>query len=101
KNKAGLSRHLLYFAGIGLGFMLIEIAQMQRFMIFLGHPVYGLTVVLFTLLLFGGWGSFALNGLIARKHFRPWMAPLGLCAALAATGYVTPQVIVTFKSYGT
>ena len=36
-----------------MGFMLIEISQMQRLMVFLGHPVYGLALVLFTILLFG------------------------------------------------
>src|SRR5205814_7025653 len=46
-----------YFSAIGMGFMLIEISQMQRLMVFLGHPVYGLGVVLFTLLLFSGIGS--------------------------------------------
>src|SRR6476646_6498204 len=46
-----------YFSAIGLGFMLIEISQMQRLMVFLGHPVYGLSVVLFTILLFSGIGS--------------------------------------------
>jgi hypothetical protein len=46
-----------YFAAIGLGFMLIEISQMQRLMVFLGHPVYGLSVLLFALLLSSGLGS--------------------------------------------
>ncbi|MHC4943037.1 MAG: spermidine synthase family protein [Planctomycetota bacterium] len=46
-----------YFAAIGLGFMLIEISQMQRLMVFLGHPVYGLAVLLFALLLSSGLGS--------------------------------------------
>ncbi len=48
---------LCYFVLIGIAFMLIEIAQMQRLIVFLGHPVFGLSVVLFTLLLFGGIGS--------------------------------------------
>ena len=34
-----------YFAGIGLGFLLIEVSLLQRLSIFLGHPTYGLTVV--------------------------------------------------------
>ncbi len=49
----------IYFASIGLGFMLVEISQMQRLIVFLGHPTYGLTVVLFTLLLAAGAGSFS------------------------------------------
>jgi hypothetical protein len=48
----------IYFLAIGFGFMLIEISQMQRLTIFLGHPTYSLSVVLFTLLLSTGVGSY-------------------------------------------
>lgn len=47
----------MFFAAIGLGFMMIEVSQMQRLIIFLGHPSYGLTVILFSLLLGSGLGS--------------------------------------------
>jgi hypothetical protein len=40
-----------YFALIGIGFMMIEIALLQRMSVFLGHPVYALSVVLFSLIL--------------------------------------------------
>ncbi len=49
---------LLYFGGIGLGFMLIELALIQRYILFLGHPSYAISIVLFALLLFGGFGSY-------------------------------------------
>jgi hypothetical protein len=52
-----LTPPVTYFSGIGVGFMLIEVSQMQRLMVFLGHPVYALGVVLFTILLFSGIGS--------------------------------------------
>jgi len=52
---------LVFFSSIGLGFMMIEISQMERLTIFLGHPVYGLAVVLFTLLFFSGIGSFTVS----------------------------------------
>jgi hypothetical protein len=45
---ATLTPPVMYFSAIGMDFMLIEISQMQRLMVFLGHPVYGLSVVLFT-----------------------------------------------------
>ncbi len=48
---------IAYFACLGSGFMLIEIGLMQRFVLFLGHPVYSLSVILFTLMLGGGLGS--------------------------------------------
>ena len=48
----------LYFSLIGMGFMLIEIGLLQRMSIFLGHPVYSLSVLLSTLILATGLGSF-------------------------------------------
>jgi hypothetical protein len=50
---------VIFFAFIGFGFMLVEISQMQRLIIFLGHPTYGLSVVLFALLLSSGLGSYS------------------------------------------
>lgn len=47
----------LYFSLIGMGFMLSEIALMQRFSIYLGHPIYSLSVSLFSLILASGLGS--------------------------------------------
>ena len=48
-----------YFALIGVGFMMVEIALLQRMSVFLGHPVYALSVVLFSLILWTGFGSMA------------------------------------------
>lgn len=48
----------LYFMLIGAGFMLVEIGLLQRMSVFLGHPVYSLSVLLFTLILSTGLGSF-------------------------------------------
>jgi hypothetical protein len=48
---------LLYFGALGAGFMLIEVSVLQRFVLLLGHPVYSLTVTLFSLLLGTGLGA--------------------------------------------
>jgi hypothetical protein len=48
---------LAYFAALGLGFILIEIALLQRFTLFLGQPVYTLAAILASLLIFTGVGS--------------------------------------------
>jgi uncharacterized membrane protein YhaH (DUF805 family) len=48
---------LLYFVAVGLAYILVEIAFIQRFVLFLGHPTYALTVVIFLLLLSSGAGS--------------------------------------------
>ncbi len=53
------ARALAFFAAIGLGFLLLEIVLIQRFVLFLGFPTYALSVVLFALLVFTGLGSYA------------------------------------------
>jgi hypothetical protein len=50
---------LVYFGLLGLGFLFVEIPLMQRFILFLGQPIYAFTAVLATLLLFSGLGSMA------------------------------------------
>jgi hypothetical protein len=62
--RSGRSLRLLYFIAIGLGYILVEIALIQRFVLFLGNPTYALTVVIFLMLLSSGLGS-----LLSRRWF--------------------------------
>jgi hypothetical protein len=87
----------VFFAGIGLGFMLIEISQMQRLIIFLGHPTYGLSVVLFAMLLSSGIGSL-LSGAVAGVGRRVAAPLVALVGVLAVFGVVTPLLIRTFDA---
>jgi hypothetical protein len=89
---------VVFFAGIGLGFLLLEIAQMQRLVLFLGHPTYALSVVLFSVLLFSGIGSFAADALVrVRPNPGVRVAQLWPIAALllviATFGFVTTDLI--------
>ncbi|HEY0851688.1 MAG TPA: hypothetical protein VGD96_17370 [Bradyrhizobium sp.] len=95
-----LTPPVIYFSAIGLGFMLIEIAQMQRLMVFLGHPVYGLSVVLFSILIFSGIGSATVG---ARAPGRGVMfgRAAALLATLAAAGVLTPLVTTWARSEAT
>ncbi len=95
----GVLADLAYFSGIGLGFMLIEISQMQRLIVFLGHPVYGLGVVLFTLLLFSGIGSATVRDDTLSHDI--WKRPLLLCLVLCAVGLLTPFITGMLVSEGT
>jgi spermidine synthase len=54
---SGRARLVTYFAGTGLGYLAIEIALLQEFGLFLGHPNYSLSVVLAALLFTTGLGS--------------------------------------------
>jgi hypothetical protein len=57
RHPAGWLDWLAYFGALGAGFMLIEVSLLQRFVLLLGHPVYSLTVTLFSLLLGTGLGA--------------------------------------------
>ena len=46
-----------YFFALGLGFLFIEIVFIQRFILFLSHPLYSISVVLCGFLIFAGIGS--------------------------------------------
>lgn len=56
-SKTGLVRVLVYFIAIGLAFLFIEIAFIQKFILFLHHPLYAAAVVLAAFLIFAGLGS--------------------------------------------
>jgi hypothetical protein len=55
---------LFYFIAVGLGYITVEISLIQRFVLFLGHPTYALTVVVFLLLLSSGMGSLAARKIV-------------------------------------
>ena len=87
-REAPSIRLMIYFAAIGLAFMMVEIGQLERLIVFLGHPIYGLTVVLFVLLLASSCGSFY------SSRMRPWMwlLPVALAAFIFASPSVTYQL---------
>ncbi len=47
----------VFFAALGMGFMLIEVTLIQRLTLFLGYPTYSLSITLFSILIFTGIGS--------------------------------------------
>jgi spermidine synthase len=57
EDRSRKLRVLGYFLCLGLGFILVEIGFMQRFVLFLGHPMYALAVILASLLAASGAGS--------------------------------------------
>lgn len=79
-------RLVVYFGAIGLAFLFIEIAFMQRLTLFLGQPLYAIAVVLSSFLVFGGLGS----GATARIHSD--RVPL-LVAAIAIVALLIARVL--------
>jgi hypothetical protein len=84
---------VVFFAAIGLGFMMIETSQMQRLITVLGHPSYSLSVVLVSVLLSGGVGSYLTSSIataqVGRTGFRLLLA---LILMLIMIGLATPAI---------
>jgi len=82
-SRPGVRGFLLYFLFIGAGYILIEVALIQKFVLFLGQPVYALTVVIFSMLASSGLGSAFSRKLIGPREGR-LIKTLGCVALLAA-----------------
>ena len=90
----------LYFALLGIGFMLVEMGLLQRLSLFLGHPVYSLSIVLFSLILTTGIGSWLSEHLRieTRVRFVAWAAAIALYLA-SLPGWM-PGVLASFQAAG-
>jgi hypothetical protein len=89
---------LVFFGAIGLGFTLVEMSQMQRLMIFLGHPSYALSVVLFVLLISSGLGSFFMQRILRTACEVPLLPLLLLILVLLTFGFATSAALRAFAS---
>lgn len=87
-QEKGVRRFLLYFVAIGVGYILIQVALIQKFVLFLGHPTYALTVIIFSMLISSGCGSFFSKRFLADSRDR-WIQVL-----MAVTGAVIVLAIV-------
>ena len=67
-----------YFLAVGVGFMFVEIAFIQKFILFLSHPLYAVAVVLCAFLCFAGLGSRYSQRLPARDGRQAMLAITGI-----------------------
>ena len=86
---------MLYFVAVGLGYILVEISCIQRFVLFLGHPTYALTVVIFLLLLSSGAGSLLSRRWLSQAA-RGWIPLLVLILGIALSTWALPGLLGAF-----
>jgi SAM-dependent methyltransferase len=92
-HQSPIANHqLLYFIFVGLGFILVEIALIQRFVLFLGHPTYALTVVVFLMLLASGAGSF-MSKRVVSDSARVWVPLLVIALGIVLYRFALPAII--------
>lgn len=92
-----LAISFIYFSAIGLGFMFFESAQIQRLNVFLGYPVYALTVALFSLLISSALGSFLASQWIDKYGTKPLRhISMATLVVLFISGLMTPIITHSF-----
>ncbi len=93
-REKGVLQFLMYFLCIGVGYILIQVALIQKFVLFLGHPTYALTVIVFSMLVSSGLGSY-LSGRYIGSDDGKLMRALTLVAVLVGMLAFTAAPITT------
>src|SRR3984885_4200851 len=103
KSRRRKGRHsivpLLYFVAVGLGYILVEIAFIQRFVLFLGHPTYALTVVIFLLMVSSGAGSLFSRLWLPRTDLS-WIPLVLVIVTLLAEVFLLPGRLAAWVGMG-
>jgi predicted membrane-bound spermidine synthase len=92
-RKGGRTGIFVYFAALGLGFIVIEVALLQKFTVFLGGPAYSMAITLFAILLSSGFGalaskSFSASPLRTVSVVIPLLAVAVLVESVALDGWI-------------
>ena len=92
QTEPGAIGGLLYFLFIGAGYILIQVALIQKFVLFLGHPTYALTVIIFSMLVFSGMGSFFSRRVIGDSQGRLSRLMLLIAGLIVLLAFVVTPV---------
>ena len=93
-QKKETIKYLGYFFFIGIAFMFVEISLIQKLILFLDHPVYAVSAVLFSILIFSGIGSFVSKSYVGTKSLFNIISNLAI--VLVITTISLPYIINLF-----
>ena len=85
REKRRIPPMLLYFGGIGVGYMFVEVLMIQKFILFVGHPIFSVAVVIAGMLVFSGVGSFFSHRLARPKTGPPMVLAIVAAAVIGFT----------------
>jgi len=95
--EKGLCSFIWYFVCLGAGYIMVQVALIQKFILLLGHPIYALTVIIFSMLISSGAGSYYSRRFIAKGS----MERLNLVlAAITVSVAVLAFVAAPIGEYG-
>ncbi len=91
-KQKGIFLFLVYFLCLGAGYILIQVALIQKFVLLLGHPTYALTVIVFSMLVASGAGSFWSRRVIADDDTRLVRVLAGVAVLVAILAFASPAL---------
>jgi spermidine synthase len=91
-KQQGVFLFLMYFLCLGAGYILIQVALIQKFVLLLGHPTYALTVIVFSMLVASGAGSFWSRRVIAGNDTRLVRVLAGIAVLVALLAFAAPAL---------
>jgi hypothetical protein len=83
---------VLYFGGIGTGYMFVEMVFIQRFILYLGNPVYAASAVITLLLIFSGLGSYKSDYFVQNRKRMPLIVS-GIVALLLLYSFILTPLL--------
>jgi hypothetical protein len=94
KMDATSGFHVLFAVSIGLGFMILEITFIQKFLLLLGTPIMALTVILFSVLLSSGIGAYLSGRLFGGRPYRAVFVSVPILAGIIMFNFYFLQGII-------
>lgn len=92
-QRSTYRRMILYFLGIGAGYIAVQLGLHQRLIVALGHPTLALTVVLFGMLLGTGFGATVASKVVrSGRPFHAALAIVGVLLLMLALGKLAPHL---------
>ncbi len=98
-KQPGVVPFLWYFLCLGAGYILIQVALIQRFILLLGHPEYALTVIVFSMLVSSGLGSYASGTVIAGKDGKLILVLAAIAALVAALALTAGPLVAVAAAW--
>ena len=98
-KQQGAFVFLMYFLCLGAGYILIQVALIQKFVLLLGHPTYALTVIVFSMLVASGAGSFWSRRVIAGDDARLMQVLAGIAILVALLAFAAPALTAAAVSW--
>jgi hypothetical protein len=98
-KQKGILTFLTYFLCLGAGYILIQMALIQKFMLLLGQPTRALTVIVFSMLVASGLGSWASRRVVGDADRRLMKVLAGVAALIAALALLSPPLVRTAATW--